>query len=107
MLLLKNVFALPFFVSIISNDEDVVYGLNDRLVNLTVRLNSKDHIVYVDFSAMETSGNGTQKVINNGDGTYTVNYTILSPSSTNPINLSVTAFDPKDNSKLMDIKLKK
>ncbi len=92
-----SVNAVPFFVSINSNDQDNVYGVNDRLVNLTVTMNSNRYTIFVNFLNMETGANGTQKVINNNDGTYTINYTILSPSSTNPINLSVTAFDPIDS----------
>lgn len=98
LIFVSSVSATPVFVSINTNDQDNVYGVNDNKINLTVTMNSNGYAVYVDFSNIEAGANGTQKVINNLDRTYTINYTILDPDNTNPVNLTIVAFDPSDNS---------
>lgn len=100
LIFVTSVSATPFFVSLNSNDEDNVYGLQDKLINLTVVMNKNSYVLYADFSNIETGNNGTQRVINNGDGSYTINYTILSPASNNPVNISIVAFDPSDSTSL-------
>ena len=100
VLLIVNVNAVPFFVSISTNDEDNVYGVNDNRLNMSVRMNSNRYVIYADFATIETGSNGTQRVVNNGDGSYTINYTILSAASTNSVNLTVIAFDNLDNTTL-------
>ena len=97
LIIINNVNAIPFFVSISTNDEDNVYGVNDNQINITARLNSNNFNVSVNFSIIETGTNGSQRVINNNDGSYTINYTILNPVDSNVFNLSVFAFDTNDN----------
>src|SRR3989338_3018866 len=98
VLLIVNVNAVPFFVSISTNDEDNVYGVNDNRLNMSVRMNSNRYVIYADFATIETGSNGTQRVVNNGDGSYTINYTILSAASTNSVVYSVASVSIVDYS---------
>ncbi|MFH1642794.1 MAG: PKD domain-containing protein, partial [Nanoarchaeota archaeon] len=67
----------PPFVSIKSLDTSVIYK-NGNIINIRIKLEDSIYTVTADFDAVEDEAISDVTATNNGDGTYSISYTLVS-----------------------------
>ena len=77
VLLAAAINALPVPVSVQTYDSDTMYGNNDPGVHILSRWNQNNYTVAGNVTEIEAGVVAPVAMLNNGDGTYTLNYTIV------------------------------